>query len=127
MSRIEEEGMKKIEVIIQPGKLCALKVNLASLGVDGMTVTEVKGFGQGRGSHIYRVGQDQATFVPKVKIETVVKDQHVGPTIDVIIETCWTGKVGDGKIFVSPVEEVIRIRTNERGENAVKTNEVQNG
>lgn len=112
--------MKKIEVIIQPEKLAGLKKSLAVLGINGMTVTEVKGFGKGRGSHVIQSSSEIVTFVPKVKVEAVVKDQHVDPTIELILEICWTGKVGDGKIFITPVEEAIRIRTSERGDDAVK-------
>lgn len=118
--------MRKIEAIIQPNKLPELKNALAHLGVNGMTVIEAKGFGRGRGSHVVRENNASAEFVPKVKVEIVVKDQHADPTIDIILEVCWTGKVGDGKIFVANVEEAIRIRTNERGEDAVKVEEVQN-
>ena len=114
--------MKKIEAIIQPGKLCDLKTGLAQLGINGMTVYEVKGFGQGGGgTHLIRNGSKVVEFVPKVKIEVVVKDQLVGPTIEVIKECVWTGNIGDGKIFVTPIEQAIRIRTDETGDEALKS------
>lgn len=112
--------MKKIEAIIQPNKLSDLKTGLAVLGVNGMTVSRVKGFGKGRGFIVERGAQVEVEFVPKTKVEVIVKDQHVDVTIDAIVEVCYSGEVGDGKIFVIPVEEAVRIRTNERGENAVK-------
>lgn len=115
--------MKKIEAIIQPNKLPELKSALAHLGINGMTVSNVKGFGRGRGSHVVYGNNASAEFVLKVKVETVVKDQHVDPAIDIILEVCWTGRVGDGKIFITNVEEAIRIRTKESGEDAVKAEE----
>lgn len=114
--------MKKIEAIIQPGKLCALKEGLSQLGINGMTVYEVKGFGQGGiGTHIVRNGSKMAEFVPKIKTEIVVKDQLVDPTVEVIKECVWTGEIGDGKIFIIPVENAIRIRTDEQGGEALKS------
>lgn len=112
--------MKKIEAIIQPNKLHNLKTALATLGVNGMTISDVKGFGKGRGYAVERGAQVQVEFVPKVKAEIIVKDQHSEVMIEAICEVCYTGEVGDGKIFVIPVEEAVRIRTGERGEDAVK-------
>lgn len=115
--------MKKIEIIIQPNKLDILKKGLADLGIGGMTVSKVEGFGQGRGYIVKRGAEIKVDFVPKTKIEVVAKDQHIDSIIGIALELCWTGKVGDGKIFVTNIEEAIRIRTNERGEDAVKIEE----
>ncbi len=112
--------MKKIEAVIKPFKLEQVKDSLAQLGVRGMTVSEVKGFGRQRGhKEIYRGAEYEVDFVPKAKIEIVVEDEMAGKVVDVIISTARTGKIGDGKIFVYPVEEVIRIRTGERGGDAL--------
>ena len=112
--------MKKIEAIIKPFKLEDVKEALAEIGVEGMTVTEVKGFGRQKGhTEIYRGSEYTVDFLPKLKIELVVSDALVQTAIDAIIQAARTGKIGDGKIFVSSVEEVIRIRTEERGEQAV--------
>jgi len=112
--------MKKIEAIIKPFKLDEVKDALVEMGIGGMTVTEVRGFGQQRGhTEIYRGTEYVIDFLPKVKIEVVVKDEDVQKVVETIMKTAQTGRVGDGKIFVIPVEEVVRIRTGERGEQAI--------
>ncbi|MCS7083409.1 MAG: P-II family nitrogen regulator [Aquificaceae bacterium] len=112
--------MKKIEAIIKPFKLDEVKDALVEAGIGGMTVTEVKGFGQQKGhTEIYRGTEYVIDFLPKIKIEVVVRDEDVQKVIDTIVKSAQTGRVGDGKIFVIPVEEVVRIRTNERGEAAI--------
>ena len=112
--------MKKIEAIIKPYKLEEVKDALGEIGIEGMSVTEVKGFGRQKGhTEIYRGSEYTVDFLPKVKIETVVSDGRVDQAVATIVKAAKTGKIGDGKIFVSPVEEVIRIRTNEKGEAAV--------
>jgi nitrogen regulatory protein P-II 1 len=112
--------MKKIEAIIQPFKLEPVKEGLHALSVQGMTVTEVKGFGRQKGiREVYRGMEYQVDFLPKVKIEIVAPDDKVKVIIDAIVDKARTGRIGDGKIFVYPVAEVIRIRTGETGEQAV--------
>lgn len=112
--------MKKIEAIIKPFKLEEVKAALAALGIQGMTVTEVKGFGRQKGhTEIYRGSEYIVDFVPKLKLELVVADAQVVPVVDSILKSAKTGKIGDGKIFVSTVESVVRIRTGETGEQAV--------
>ncbi|MCP4297482.1 MAG: P-II family nitrogen regulator [Proteobacteria bacterium] len=112
--------MKKIEVIIKPFKLDNVKEALEKLEIFGMTVSEVKGFGQQKGhTELYRGAEYQVDFVPKVKIELVVEEEKVEDTIDAIVSAARTGKIGDGKIFVSPIEETVRIRTGERGPSAI--------
>ena len=112
--------MKKIEAIIKPFKLDEVREKLSSLGVQGMTVTEVKGFGRQKGhAELYRGAEYVVDFLPKIKIEVVVKDNLLDEGIKAIIEAAKTGKIGDGKIFVFDVEEAVRIRTGERGEDAV--------
>lgn len=112
--------MKKIEAIIKPFTLDAVKEALQGAGVSGLTITEVKGFGRQKGhTEMYRGEEYVVNFVPKVKIDLVVKDDHADQVVDAIIKSARTGKVGDGKIFVSDLKEAIRIRTNERGENAI--------
>jgi nitrogen regulatory protein P-II 1 len=112
--------MKKIEAIIKPFKLDEVKDALVEIGIGGMTVTEVRGFGQQKGhTEIYRGTEYVIDFLPKVKIEIVVKDEDVEKVIETIMKTAQTGRVGDGKIFVIPVEDVVRIRTGERGEQAI--------
>lgn len=112
--------MKKIEAIIKPFKLQEVKEALNEIGIQGMTVTEVKGFGRQKGhTEIYRGSEYTVDFLPKVKVETVVADDVVSKAVDAIIKAAKTGKLGDGKIFVTPVEETLRIRTEERGESAV--------
>jgi len=112
--------MKKVEAIIKPFKLDEVKEALGEVGVRGMTVTEVKGFGRTGGKReVYRGSAYVVDFVPKVKIEAVIADEFVPAAIEAIENAARTGRIGDGKIFVSPVEESIRIRTGERGEDAV--------
>jgi nitrogen regulatory protein P-II 1 len=112
--------MKKIEAIIKPFKLEEVKEALASLGVEGMTVTEVKGFGRQKGhTEIYRGSEYTVDFLPKIKLEIVLADSQVQAAVDGIVKAAKTGKIGDGKVFVSPIENAIRIRTEETGEQAV--------
>ena len=112
--------MKKVEAIIRPFKLDEVKEGLSDIGVQGMTVVEVKGFGRTGGKReVYRGSAYVVDFVPKVKIEVVVADSIVVSVLDAIEKTAKTGRIGDGKIFVSPIEESVRIRTGERGEEAV--------
>ncbi len=112
--------MKKIEAIIKPFKLDDVREALSAAGVTGMTVTEVKGFGRQKGhTELYRGAEYVVDFLPKVKIEAVVPDSVVDRCIEVITAAARTGKIGDGKIFVYPVEQVVRIRTGERGEAAI--------
>ncbi|HXJ61258.1 MAG TPA: P-II family nitrogen regulator [Verrucomicrobiae bacterium] len=112
--------MKKIEAIIKPFKLEEVKEALHELGIQGMTVTEAKGFGRQKGhTEIYRGSEYTVDFLPKLKIETVITDAQVEPAVAAIIKAARTGKIGDGKIFVSDVREAIRIRTEEKGEQAV--------
>ena len=112
--------MKKIEAIIKPFKLDDVKDGLSAIGVKGLTVSEVKGFGRQRGhKEIYRGAEYQVDFVPKIKIEIVLDSDHLADAIKVIQEKGNTGNIGDGKIFVLPVEEVIRIRTGESGKEAI--------
>ena len=112
--------MRKVEAIIKPFKLDEVKEALAEIGVVGMTVTEVKGFGRTGGKReIYRGSEYVVDFVPKVKIEIIVRAEQVHEVIDTIEKAAHTGKIGDGKIFVTPVEEVVRIRTGERGPAAI--------
>ncbi|HEY3355942.1 MAG TPA: P-II family nitrogen regulator [Polyangia bacterium] len=112
--------MKKIEAVIKPFKLDEVKENLNEAGIQGMTVTEVKGFGRTGGKkEVYRGSAYVVDFVPKVKLEIIVKDDMVHQVIEIITAAARTGRIGDGKIFVTPVEEVIRIRTGERGSDAV--------
>ena len=112
--------MKKIEAIIKPFKLEEVKESLAEVGVQGMTVTEVKGFGRQKGhTEIYRGSEYTVDFLPKVKIEIVVNDEDGAKVAEAIVKSANTGKIGDGKVFISPVEEAIRIRTGETGAEAV--------
>lgn len=112
--------MKKIEAIIKPFKLDEVKDALNAIGVQGMTVTEVKGFGRQKGHvELYRGAEYDISFIPKVKIEAVVSDAMVEKAIATIVEKAKTGKIGDGKIFVSSLEQIIRIRTGETGETAI--------
>ena len=112
--------MKLIKAIIKPFKLEEVKEALSEVGVEGMTVTEVKGFGRQKGhTEIYRGSEYTVDFLPKVKLETVVPDDAVSKTIDAIAKAAKTGKIGDGKIFVIPVEEAVRIRTDERGDESL--------
>lgn len=112
--------MKLIIAIIKPFKLEEVKTALSEIGVEGMTVTEVKGFGRQKGhTEIYRGSEYTVDFLPKVKVEIVVADGIVGKVIEAIVKSAKTGKIGDGKVFVVPVEEAVRIRTDERGDSAV--------
>ena len=112
--------MKKIEAIIKPFKLDDVREALTELGITGMTVSEVKGFGRQRGhTEVYRGAEYAVDFLRKVKNEVVLPDDQIERTVEAIIEAARSGKIGDGKIFVLPVEEVIRIRTGETGETAI--------
>ncbi len=112
--------MKLIIAIIKPFKLEEVKSALASIGVEGMTVTEVKGFGRQKGhTEIYRGSEYTVDFLPKVKIEIVTSDAVAPKAVEVIVKTAKTGKIGDGKVFVVPIDDAIRIRTDERGDSAI--------
>lgn len=112
--------MKKVEAIIKPFKLDEVKESLNAAGLRGLTVSEVKGFGRQKGhTELYRGAEYVVDFLPKVKLEIVVSEDQVASVIESIQEAAKTGRIGDGKIFVTPVEEVIRIRTGERGEDAL--------
>ncbi|WP_395715632.1 P-II family nitrogen regulator [Prosthecobacter sp.] len=112
--------MKKVEAIIKPFKLEDVKEALSEVGVEGMTVVEVKGFGRQKGhTEIYRGSEYTVDFLPKVKIEVVVDDGRADTVVEAIVKAANTGKIGDGKVFVSPVLDAIRIRTGERGSDAV--------
>ncbi len=112
--------MKKIETIIKPFKLDALKDALHDLNISGMTVSEVKGFGRQKGhTEIYRGAEYMVDFIPKVKIEIIIEEERVEAVIEAIITSVRTGKIGDGKIFVLPVEKIIRIRTGETDKEAI--------
>ncbi|MSU50595.1 MAG: P-II family nitrogen regulator [Opitutus sp.] len=112
--------MKLIIAIIKPFKLEEVKEALAAAGIEGMTVTEVKGFGRQKGhTEIYRGSEYTVDFLPKVKIEVAVADDTAAKTVETIVKAAKTGKIGDGKVFVLPLDEIVRIRTDERGESAV--------
>lgn len=112
--------MKKIEAIVKPFKLEEVKDALSGVGVMGMTVTEVKGFGRQKGhTEIYRGSEYTVDFLPKLKIEVVAEDNESDGVVDAIIKAAKTGKIGDGKVFVSPIDDAIRIRTEEKGANAI--------
>jgi nitrogen regulatory protein PII len=112
--------MKLIIAIIKPFKLEEVKAALAEVGVEGMTVTEVKGFGRQKGhTEIYRGSEYTVDFLPKVKIELAVTEETASKAVDAIVGSAKTGKIGDGKIFIVPLEQVVRIRTDERGESAI--------
>ncbi len=112
--------MKKVEAIIKPFKLDDVREALAEIGITGMTVLEVKGFGRQKGhTELYRGAEYMVDFLPKVKIELVIQDELLDQAIEVIVDTAHTGKIGDGKIFVTDIERVIRIRTGEENEEAV--------
>jgi len=112
--------MKKIEAIIKPFKLEDVKEALAGVGVEGLMVTEVKGFGRQKGhTEIYRGSEYTVDFLPKLKLEIVLPDSAVEAAVNAILKTAKTGKIGDGKIFVLPIDEAVRIRTEERGDQAV--------
>ena len=113
-------NMKKIEAIIKPFKMEDVKEALAEAGIEGMTVSEVKGFGRQKGhTEIYRGSEYTVDFLPKVKFELVVSDDRVAKVVAAIVAAAKTGKIGDGKVFVTPIEDAIRIRTEERGDAAV--------
>jgi len=112
--------MKKIEAIVKPFKLEEVKDALGSIGISGMTVTEVKGFGRQKGhTEIYRGSEYTVDFLPKLKVEMVVPDDQADSAVEAIVKAAKTGKIGDGKVFLSNVEEAIRIRTEEKGEKAI--------
>ena len=112
--------MKKIEAIIKPFKINDVKEALHDIGIQGMTVTEVRGFGRQKGhTEIYRGSEYTVDFLPKVKLEIVLPDAQIQAAVDAIVKSARTGKIGDGKVFVSAIEDAIRIRTDERGEQAV--------
>ncbi len=112
--------MKKVEAIIKPFKLEEVKDALGDIGIEGMTVSEVKGFGRQKGhTEIYRGSEYTVDFLPKIKIELVLPDGQVDGAVSTIIKTARTGKIGDGKVFVSSVDEAVRIRTEEKGELAI--------
>jgi nitrogen regulatory protein P-II 1 len=112
--------MKKIEAIIKPFKLDEVRESLAEAGVTGLTVTEVKGFGRQRGhTELYRGAEYVVDFLPKTKVEMIVSDDQVERVVEAIVKAARTGKIGDGKIFVSNVEQVVRIRTGETGDAAI--------
>jgi nitrogen regulatory protein P-II 1 len=114
------EGMKKIEAIIKPFKLDEVRDRLSEIGIQGMTVTEVKGFGRQKGhTELYRGAEYVVDFLPKIKIEIVAPDQMADTIVETIVSSAKTGRIGDGKIFVLPIEDAIRIRTGERGEEAI--------
>ena len=112
--------MKRIEAIIKPVKLDEVKERLTRVGVQGLTVTEVKGFGRQKGhTEMYRGAEYTVDFLPKVQLTIIAREDQVAGIVDAIIESARTGKIGDGKIFVTPLDEVVRIRTGERGRDAI--------
>ena len=112
--------MKKIEAVIKPFKLEEVKDALTEIGIQGLTVSEVKGFGRQKGhTELYRGAEYVVDFIPKIKIEVVVPDNIVEKVVEAIVNAARTGRIGDGKVFIIPVEDAIRIRTGERGENAI--------
>lgn len=112
--------MRKVEAIIKPFKLDEVKEALNEIGIQGITVSEVKGFGRQKGhTELYRGAEYVVDFIPKIKMEIIVADEQVAQVVDVIEEAAKTGRIGDGKIFVTPIDEVVRIRTGERGEDAL--------
>ncbi|HEX8310196.1 MAG TPA: P-II family nitrogen regulator [Chthoniobacteraceae bacterium] len=112
--------MKKIEAIIKPFKMEDVKEALSEIGIEGMTVSEVKGFGRQKGhTEIYRGSEYTVDFLPKVKFEIVIADERVQKAVDAIVQSAKTGKIGDGKVFILPIEDAIRIRTEERGDTAI--------
>lgn len=112
--------MKKIEAIIRPHKIDDLREALSETGIHGMTISEVKGYGRQKGhTEVYRGAEYKVDFLPKIKVEVVVKDSSVDSVLSTIMKVARTGQVGDGKIFISPVEDVVRIRTEESGEDAL--------
>ena len=112
--------MKKVEAVIKPFRLDDVKEKLTNLGIKGMTVSEVKGFGRQKGhTEVYRGAEYSVDFVPKVRVEVVVDDSIVDKVVDSIVRSARTGKIGDGKVWVSPVETIVRVRTGERGTDAI--------
>ena len=112
--------MKKVEVIIKPFKLDAVKTALNDIGIKGMTISEVKGYGRQKGhTEIYRGAEYKVDFLPKIKVEIIVEAEMVDKIIDVVVEAARTGKIGDGKIFVLPVEKIVRVRTGETDSEAI--------
>ena len=112
--------MKKVEAIIKPFKLDEVKESLSGIGVQGLTVSEVKGFGRQKGhTELYRGAEYVVDFLPKVKLEVIVRDEQVVEVVETIEKAAKTGRIGDGKIFVLPIDEIIRIRTGERGSDAI--------
>jgi nitrogen regulatory protein P-II 1 len=112
--------MKKVEAIIKPFKLDEVKESLSGIGVQGLTVSEVKGFGRQKGhTELYRGAEYVVDFLPKVKLEIIVRDDQVVEVVEAIEKAAKTGRIGDGKIFVLPIDEIIRIRTGERGSDAI--------
>jgi nitrogen regulatory protein P-II 1 len=112
--------MKKIEAIVKPFKLDDVKEKLTEIGITGITITEVKGFGRQKGhTELYRGAEYVIDFIPKIKIEIVLPDDRVEETVKVIMDAAKTGRIGDGKIFIQPMEEIIRIRTGETNEDAI--------
>jgi len=112
--------MKKVEAIIKPFKLDEVKESLSSIGIQGLTVSEVKGFGRQKGhTELYRGAEYVVDFLPKVKLEIIVRDETVTQVVEAILKAAKTGRIGDGKIFVLPIDEVLRIRTGERGADAI--------
>ncbi len=112
--------MKKIEAIIKPFKLDEVKVALNDIGIKGLTITEVKGYGRQKGhAEVYRGAEYIVEFIPKIKLEIIIGAERVDEVVNTITETARTGKIGDGKIFVSPVDEVLRVRTGEQGPEAI--------
>jgi nitrogen regulatory protein P-II 1 len=112
--------MKKVEAIIQTSKLNPVKEALQEIGVDGMTISEVRGHGRQKGhTEVYRGNEYTVDFLPKIKIEIILPDERVDPTVEAILKAAKTGKIGDGKIFIYPIAEAIRIRNEERGDSAL--------
>lgn len=112
--------MKKVEAIVKPFKLEEVKDALSEIGVEGMTVSEVKGFGRQKGhTEIYRGSEYTVDFLPKIKIEIVLPDELVDTAVKTIVRSAKTGKIGDGKVFIAPIEQAVRIRTDEKGDEAV--------
>ena len=119
-NREKENSMKLIKAIIKPFKLDEVKDALTEIGVEGMTVSEVKGFGRQKGhTEIYRGSEYTVDFLPKVKLEVAVADEVVDKVIDAIVTSTKTGKIGDGKVFILPIEQAVRIRTGEKGDEAI--------
>src|SRR5262249_49153163 len=120
LSRCKEARMKMVEAIVKPFKLDEVKEALMRVGVQGMTITEVKGFGRQKGhTELYRGAEYTVDFLPKIKIQILLPDDKVAEVVDAILQNARTGKIGDGKIFVIPADEVVRIRTGEKGVDAI--------